>query len=85
MTRRRSNLTIRMTYGEGSTWPVSKVIESGNAAYSDITVTSDGKIHCLYEESNSNKQSITLASFSLEWLTDGKEKLNMSDKPLNKK
>jgi sialidase-1 len=76
--RRRSNLTIRMSYDEGETWPVFKVIDSGFAGYSDLTVTPDGIIHCLYEGGATNSQYrnnlVTLVSFSLEWLTDGKDK-----------
>jgi sialidase-1 len=78
-TRSRSNLTMRMSYDEGITWPVTKVIDPGFSAYSDITVTPDGLIHCLYEgksinEEGKNVYSLILATFNLEWLTDGKDR-----------
>jgi len=38
-----------MSYDEGYTWPVSKVIDPGIAGYSDIAVTPDGIIHVFYE------------------------------------
>ncbi|MGV8095430.1 MAG: exo-alpha-sialidase [Mangrovibacterium sp.] len=90
--RHRTNLTIRMSYDEGHTWPVSKIIDPGIAGYSDIAVTPDGRIHCLYEGGSLSSSlisshylngRITIVSFSLEWLTDGKDKLHKKDKPLN--
>lgn len=87
--RHRTNLTMRMSYDEGITWPVSKVIDAGIAGYSDIAVTPDGMIHCLYEggsltQSHTLNNHVTVVSFSLEWLTDGKDKLDEKDKPLNR-
>jgi sialidase-1 len=88
--RHRTNLTIRMSYDEGHTWPVSKVIDAGIAGYSDIAVTPDGLIHVFYEggsiqgtESHFKNAHMSIVSFDLEWLTDGKDKLTKKDKPLN--
>ena len=86
--RHRTNLTIRMSYDEGNTWPVSKVIDPGIAGYSDLAVTPDGSIHCLYEggtltDRHFLNNHISIVSFTLEWLTDGKDKLDKKDKPLN--
>lgn len=86
--RHRTNLTIRMSYDESLTWPVSKVIDPGITGYSDVAVTPDGKIHVLYEggsltNSHFLNTHVTLVSFTLEWLTDGKDKLDKKDKPLN--
>ena len=86
--RHRTNLTIRMTYDEGLTWPVSKVIDPGIAGYSDLAVSSNGLIHCLYEGGSLTgnhflNNSVSIVSFTLEWLTDGKDKLDKKDKPLN--
>ena len=69
----RSNLTVRLSYDEGKTWPVAKVIHPGSAAYSDLVVLPDGRIGCLYTHSGWGKTSF--ARFTLEWLTDGKDKL----------
>lgn len=85
--RRRSNLTIRMSYDEGHSWVVSKVIDPGIAGYSDLCVTPDGIIHCLYEggaikgNDKKNKQ-MNVASFDLQWLTDGKDSFKKSEIPL---
>ncbi|MBN2476432.1 MAG: exo-alpha-sialidase [Pirellulales bacterium] len=67
----RNNMTVRASYDEGETWPVSKVIYSGSAAYSDLVVLPDRSIGCLYERDGYGK--ITFARFSLEWLS-GDEK-----------
>ena len=68
----RSNMTIRLSYDEGKTWPVAKVLYGGSSAYSDLVTLPDGTIGCLYERDNYGK--ITFARFTLPWLTDGKDK-----------
>jgi sialidase-1 len=64
----RRNLTIRASYDNGETWPVSKVIDSGPSSYSDLVEQADGEIGILYERGNDG--GIYFGSFSLEWLTD---------------
>jgi len=76
--RARKNLTVRLSYDEGQTWPVHKVLEPGIAGYSDLTVGPDGSIYCLYERgglggNHFHTQGITVAKFPLEWLTDGQD------------
>ncbi len=63
----RKNMTVRLSYDEGKTWPVAKVLCAGSAAYSDLVVLPDGSIGCLYERDGYRK--ITFARFSLGWLT----------------
>jgi len=71
----RINMTVRLSYDEGKTWPVSKVIHDGPSAYSCLTILPDGTIALLYERGdNSPYEKITFARFSLEWLTNGKDK-----------
>lgn len=62
----RSHMTIRLSYDEGKTWPVAKVLYEGSSAYSDLVVLPDGTIGCLYERDNYGK--ITFARFPLDWL-----------------
>lgn len=88
--RHRTNLTMRMSYDEGLTWPVSKVIDPNISGYSDIAVTPDGIIHVFYEggsiSENKNQfqnSHMSLVSFDLEWLTDGNDKLEKNDRQLN--
>jgi sialidase-1 len=74
----RKNLTVRLSYDEGETWPMSKVIEPGVSAYSDLAVGPDGAIYCLYERGGidgpTDTKALTLAKFDLEWLTDAKDR-----------
>ena len=82
--RRRENLTLRMSYDEGLTWPVKKVLEPGISGYSDLSVLPDGTILCLFERggmngSHTQTKFLTLAKFNIEWLTDGKDHLSSSD------
>ena len=67
----RDQLTIRMSYDECQTWPVAKLLDAKYSGYSDMAVTNDGTVLCLYETEECSQ--ITLASFNLEWLTDGKD------------
>ncbi len=62
----RRNLTIRMSFDEGETWPVSKVIDPGPSAYSDLVTQADGQIGVLYERGNDG--GIYYGRLALEWL-----------------
>ena len=84
--RQRENLTIRMSYDEGLTWPVKKVLEPGLSGYSDLTVLPDGHMLCLYERGGmrgiaTQTVALTLATFNVEWLTDGADHLMTSETP----
>jgi sialidase-1 len=74
--RTRDQLTVRLSYDECRTWPVSRVLHPGPAAYSDLCVSPDMSICCLYERGYEGPyETITLARFNLEWLTDGQDAL----------
>jgi sialidase-1 len=78
--RDRRNLSIKLSYDEGESWPVSKTLEAGSSGYSDLAVLPDGTVLCLYERWNlegrpAGSYFLTVARFNLEWLTDGKDKL----------
>lgn len=70
----RRRMTVRLSYDEGQTWPVARLIDPGRAAYSCPAVLPDGRIALLYEcgEESANER-IRLARFSLDWLTEGKD------------
>ncbi|MCA9438996.1 MAG: exo-alpha-sialidase, partial [Candidatus Omnitrophica bacterium] len=69
----RNELTVRVSYDEGKTWPVAKCIEPGFAAYSCLAVLPDGDIGCLYEQAiKEGYDSIAFARFSYDWLTNQK-------------
>lgn len=74
----RVNLTIKLSRDDGKTWPVSRVLEPGVSAYSDLAVGTDGMIYCCYERDGVNgsmwdTRYVTIARFSAEWLTEGHE------------
>lgn len=73
---KRENLAVRLSYDECQNWTEGKVLHEGPSAYSDLAVTSEGTILCLYERGRENAyETITLARFDLEWLTDGADTL----------
>jgi len=67
----RRNGTVRLSYDEGKTWAVSRVIWPGSFAYSSLAVLPDGTIGCLSESDQYKK--IRFARFSLNWLTEGQD------------
>lgn len=71
----RQNMTVRLSYDEGRTWPVSRVITSGASAYSALTVINDGSIGLFYEKGSAIQ--MVFARFSLEWLSSGRDTLIM--------
>jgi sialidase-1 len=87
--RRRANLSIRMSYDEGVSWPISRVIDPGIAGYSDVAVSPDGVIHVFYEggtipgSSGPDKYAhMSVHSFDLAWLTGGRDELADDELPL---
>jgi sialidase-1 len=73
---RRERLTVRLSYDEGETWPVAKVLHAGPAAYSALVALPGGEVGCLYEcGRKSPYERIKFARFGLGWLTDGKDRL----------
>jgi Neuraminidase (sialidase) len=79
--RQRRNLTVKLSYDEGKTWPVARALEAGISGYSDLAVGPDGTIYCLYERGGINKNmyktaALTVARFNLEWLSEGKDALD---------
>ncbi len=77
----RKKVTVRLSYDEGETWPVSRMVEEGFSGYSDMAVLPTGEILILYERGSlDNKNpyktgSLALARFNLEWLSQGKDQL----------
>ena len=69
-------MTVRVSYDEGKTWPVAKLLNAGPSGYSCLTVLPDMKIGCLYERGDRySTEKTTFARFSLEWLTDGADSI----------
>ena len=64
--RSRNRLTVRVSYDEGETWPVSAMIYRGSSAYSCLTMLADGSIGLFFERDDTSKMSFT--KFTIDWL-----------------
>ena len=74
--KKRFQMTVRLSYDEGKTWPVAKLLNAGPSSYSDLGFTQDGTILCLYEAGKKiHREGLILARFNLTWLSDGKDEL----------
>lgn len=68
---KRIKMTVRLSYDQGQTWPVARLLNAGPSGYSCLTVLHDMRIGCLYERGDhSSIDKVTFARFTLEWLTD---------------
>jgi sialidase-1 len=68
----RVNMTVRLSYDEGETWPIARTLHPGPSAYSCLAVLPSGEIACLYEAGhNSSRESVVVATFTLDWLERG--------------
>lgn len=47
--RDRKNLSLKLSYDDGATWPVNRGLEPGPSGYSDLAALPDGTILCVYE------------------------------------
>jgi sialidase-1 len=74
----RRDVAIKLSYDDASTWPVSKILEPGPSAYSDLAVLPDGTVLCFYESGRPGSDRphrawayacLRMARFNLEWLT----------------
>lgn len=74
----RVNMTVRISYDEGITWSEGKTIYEGSSAYSDMTILKNGDIGLFFEQDEHTKNPFV--SFSLDWLTDGKDSYKKAKK-----
>lgn len=63
----RVNGTVRISYDDGQTWPVSRVFQSAGMAYSTLAILDDGQVGILYEPDGGNG-GIRFAKFDHDWL-----------------
>jgi sialidase-1 len=67
--RRRANMTLRLSEDDGATWSVARVLYAGPSGYSDLTVSKDGTILCLFEYGEKGSaERIRLARVPSGWL-----------------
>ncbi len=69
----RNEGTIKMSYDNGKTWPVEKLLIPGPFAYSTLTPVKPGVMGCLYEVNSDLIRSINFTTFSIDWLTNGED------------
>lgn len=73
----RRRFTVRVSYDEGKTWPVARVLWNKEAGYSAMAVLPDGAIVVLFERGEFDwwgaNQSIAIARFNLAWIEKGFE------------
>lgn len=73
----RHRLTVRLSYDEGESWPVSRMLHPGPSAYSCLTVMPDKSIGILYEGGKKHPyERLIFARFGLDWLTKGEDSLD---------
>lgn len=72
----RKRLTVKVSSDDCRTWPLSRVLEPGPAAYSDLAVLSDGTVLCLFERGDIDHMGdvahLTLARIDAEWVAEGR-------------
>jgi len=71
---KRAEIKIRMSYDECQTWPIASKPLAPLGGYSDLAVTGDQQILCLYE-SLVGRSSLVLARCNVEWLSNGTDTL----------
>lgn len=64
---------IRLSYDDGQTWPVDRIVWPGIFAYSVLTRIDCDTVGVLFED-NIWLHRLRLARFSIEWLTDGMDR-----------
>ncbi len=68
----RQNLTAKVSFDEGETWPLQKVLNPGASGYSDLTVDKKGNVYCLYETNTKNNKgftySLVLRKIDTKWI-----------------
>ncbi len=68
----RKNVSVFISYDEGTTWNTSKTIYPQASAYSSLTILPDGTIGMYYENGEyGDIYDMYFVRFSLNWLTNG--------------
>lgn len=70
---RRIKGQVAMSYDNGKTWPVKKLLGEGGFAYSSLAMVEPGVVGVLYEENQANIKKLKFVPVTIEWLTDGKD------------
>jgi sialidase-1 len=69
---RREALTVRASYDDGQTWPVSRLVDARPSAYSCLARLPDGSSGLLYEAGEKSPyETIVYVRFPLAWVAEG--------------
>lgn len=60
----RVAMTLRLSYDEGNTWPVSNLVYAGSSAYSAVTLLGNGDVGLLFETANYGRIDFVRRSIS---------------------
>jgi sialidase-1 len=85
----RVDVTVKLSRDGGCTWPVSRLLQAGPGAYSDLAVLPDGTILCFYESGSPDPprkykrqwaySHLTLARFNPAWLLEADSAVQARD------
>ena len=72
----REKLTVRMSYDEGKTWAVRRVVDPGPAGNLNAVGLPDSRIAVLYEGGSQQifRETIYFATCTVSWLTAGQDR-----------
>jgi sialidase-1 len=70
----QKKMTVKVSYDEGRTWPVERLLDANNGGYSSLVRTEDNQIASVQElrENNNRSSSIKFRRFNLSWVLNGK-------------
>ncbi len=64
---KRLRLTVRLSADAGQTWSAGQLLHAGPSAYSDLAITADGTVLCVYERGGKSPyEQIALARWKSE-------------------
>ena len=65
----RKHLTLRLSQDDGRTWKYARMLNEGLAGYSDMAITKDGKILCVFENGTGDYcEKISIVQVDRAWL-----------------
>lgn len=68
----RRNMSVKASFDDCKTWPLSKLVYEGPSAYSGITVGKKGRIFLVYERAGlgmkDSRRDLAIAGFNMAWI-----------------
>lgn len=70
---KRRYMTIRISYDEGETWPISRRLHGGLTGYSSLVKTPDNMTGVLYEQpGEGGRMDVAFHKVNLSWILNGR-------------